>query len=270
MKTYIIGDVHGRRAQLTQLLELIPRAAERDTLVFLGDLVDRGDEIPGVVADVLALRQAQPDRVLCLRGNHEQMFLDFADKGELLWLHHAVGSEQTIQQYTGANIQIRTEHDFVKLRQTFNEAVPPAHLEFFRTLPLWYEDEYALYVHAGLKDSQHPRDTPAQVLLWARDQNFFKHYTGKPCVFGHTPVPLLPLRGRIGRHGIYIAHSAIGLDTGFSDTSPLSCLQLPDFILYQSFPDGHTATFHLTSFMPDPLRAMQKKVALDQPTAAEV
>src|SRR5947209_1203788 len=136
MKTYIIGDVHGRRAQLTQLLELIPRAAERDTLVFLGDLVDRGDEIPGVVADVLALRQAQPDRVLCLRGNHEQMFLDFADKGELLWLHHAVGSEQTIQQYTGANIQIRTEHDFVKLRQSFNDAVPPAHLEFLRTLPL--------------------------------------------------------------------------------------------------------------------------------------
>jgi serine/threonine protein phosphatase 1 len=260
MKTYIIGDVHGRRAQLRQLLELLPRDAERDMLVFLGDLVDRGDEIPGVVEDVIALHESQPERVLCLRGNHEQMLLDFADQGQLLWLHAAVGSEQTIKQYTGVQIEIRTERDFVKLRQTFNDSVPPAHLEFFRTLPLWYEDEYALYVHAGLKDDQHPRDTPAQTLLWARDQHFFKHYTGKPCVFGHTPVPLLPLRGRIGRHGIYISHSAIGLATGFSDTAPLSCLQLPDLQLYQSFPDGHTATFRLTTFMPEPLRAMQKKI----------
>jgi hypothetical protein len=76
------------------------------------------------------------------------------------------------------------------------------------------------------------------------------------------------LRGRIGRHGIYIAHSAIGLDTGYADNSPLSCLQLPDLQLYQAFPDGHTASFHLTAFMPEPLRTMQKKCALEQPSAA--
>lgn len=263
MKTYVIGDVHGRRAQLRALLELIPRDVARDTLVLLGDLVDRGEEIAGVVADVIELQQADPARVLCLRGNHEQMLLDFADKGELLWLHAAVGSEQTIKQYTGAPIDIRTEYDFVKLRETFNAAIPVAHLEFFRTLPLWHEDDYALYVHAGLKDGEHPRDANPYTLLWTRDQTFFKHYTGKPCVFGHTPVPLLPLRGRIGRHGIYISHCAIGLDTGFSDTSPLSCLQLPDFYLYQAFPDGHTASFRLTNFMPEPLRAMQKKFVPD-------
>src|SRR5437763_16622902 len=116
MKTYIIGDVHGRRAQLRQLLELLPRDAERDMLVLLGDLVDRGAEIPGVVADVIALQQSQPHRVLCLRGNHEQMLLDFADKSELLWLHAAVGSEQTIKQYTRAPGETRTQHDLAKPR----------------------------------------------------------------------------------------------------------------------------------------------------------
>lgn len=262
MNTYVIGDVHGRRAQLRALVNLMPREPARDMLVLLGDLVDRGDEIPGVIDDVIALQQAAPERVVCLRGNHEQMLLDFVDKSELLWLHAAVGSEPTIEQYTGQPLQIRTEQDFIKLRETFAAALPPAHHAFFTQLPLYYEDDYALYVHAGLTDGQHPRDTPAQALLWTRDTNFFKHYAGKPCVFGHTPVPLLPLRGRIGRHGIYIAHSAIGLDTGFSDTSPLSCLQLPDLHLYQAFPDGHTATFHLTSFMPEPLRAMQRKITV--------
>ena len=268
MKTFVIGDLHGRRAQLRALLALIPRDAAHDALVFLGDLVDRGDDIPGTVADVLELRRAGGGRVVCLRGNHEQMLLDFVDRGELLWLHSAVGSEQTVEQYTGAPLRIRTEQDFADLRAKFTAAVPPEHLEFFRTMPLWHEDDYALYVHAGLRDGGHPRDTPPQTLLWTRDPNFFKHYTGKPCVFGHTPVPLLPLRGRIGRHGIYISHSAIGLDTGFSDTSPLSCLQLPELQLYQAFPDGHTATFHLTSFMPEPLRAMQKRFSLTpQPDA---
>ena len=268
MKTYVIGDLHGRRAQLRALLAMIPRDDAQDTLVFLGDLVDRGDEIPGTVADVLELRRARPDRVVCLRGNHEQMLLDFVDRGERLWLHSAVGSEYTVEQYTGETLRIRTEQDFADLRAHVAAAVPAEHFEFFRALPLWYEDDYAIYVHAGLRDGQHPRDTPAQTLLWTRDPGFFKHYAGKPCVFGHTPVPLLPLRGRIGRHGIYVAHSAIGLDTGFSDASPLSCLQLPDLQLYQAFPDGHTATFHLTSFVPEPLRAMQRKaVPAPQPVA---
>ncbi len=260
MKTYVIGDLHGRRAQLRALLDMIPRDPARDTLVLLGDLVDRGDEIPGTVAEVVQLRAEQPERVVCLRGNHEQMLIDFVDKGELLWLHAAVGSEPTVRQYTGQPIHIRTEHDFAQLRQTFAAAIPEAHLEFFRSTPLWYEDDYAIYVHAGLRDKQHPRDALPQTLLWSRDMNFFKHYAGKPCIFGHTPTPLLPLRGRIGRHGIYIAHSAIGLDTGYADNSPLSCLQLPDLHLYQAFPDGHTATFHLTTLMPEVLRDMQKKV----------
>jgi serine/threonine protein phosphatase 1 len=261
MKTFVIGDVHGRRAQLNQIIEMIPRDPERDMLVLLGDIIDRGEDVPGTVADVVKLRDEQPERVLCLRGNHEQMLLDFIEDGTTLWLHAAVGSECTFQQYTGKPLRVRSEQDFATLRAEFAAAVPPAQIEFFRTLPLFHEDEYALYVHAGLPGGGHPRDMPAQHLLWSRDGNFFRNYMGKPCVFGHTPAPLLPLRGRLGRHGIYISHSAIGIDSGYIHTSPLSCLQLPDCMLYQAFADGHTATHHLTAFMPEPLRSMQKKCA---------
>ena len=266
MKTFVIGDVHGRRGQLRQLLEMIPRDPPTDRLVILGDLVDRGEEIPGVVADVLALRREQPERVVCLRGNHEQMLLDFVDGGATLWLHAAVGSQHTVEQYTGRKFRPRDEQELNELREAFTAALPPEHLDFFRRMPLFDEDQFAIYVHAGLKDGQHPRETAPHHLLWSRDQNFFKHYTGKPCVFGHTPTPLLPLRGRIGHHGIYIFHSAIGLDTGCADNSALSCLQFPDCMLYQAFPDGHTAKHHLTSFMPEPLRAMQRRP--EQPSHA--
>ena len=89
--------------------------------------------------------------------------------------------------------------------------------------------------------------------------DFYKSYRGKPCVFGHTPTPFLPLRGRLGRHGIYLFHSSIGIDTGYNLHSPLTCLSLPDFTLYQTFADGHTATHRLTSFIPETLKAMQRK-----------
>ncbi|HYE64042.1 MAG TPA: metallophosphoesterase family protein [Pyrinomonadaceae bacterium] len=258
MKTFIIGDIHGRRAQLHALLQMLPRDEASDMLVFLGDLIDRGADAPGVVADVIELQSKNPERVICLRGNHEQMMLDFIDEGAPLWLTPVIGSDRTYEQYTGRTLLVTKDGDFDEVRNQIMSSVPPEHLEFFRRTPFYHEDDYALYVHAGLVQGQHPRDTHPRVLLWTRDPEFFKNYRGKPCVFGHTPTPFLPLLGRLGRHGIYISHSAIGLDTGYNLHSPLSCLCLPDFHLYQTFADGHTATHHITKFIPETLRAMRK------------
>ncbi|MFN2455623.1 MAG: metallophosphoesterase [Pyrinomonadaceae bacterium] len=265
MKTFVIGDVHGRCAQLLLLLEMIARdAAAADSVVLLGDLIDRGADVPGVVRAICELQRERPTHVVCLRGNHEQMLLDFVDERKTLWLAHGTGSNSTIQQYAAASGNIgevapllSAEENLDELRCAIINIIPPDQLEFLRSLPLYHEDEYALYVHAGLDGDKHPRDTEPHYLLWSRDANFFKHYTGKPCVFGHTPTPLLPLLGRVGRHGIYISHSAIGLDTGYAHGAPLSCLQLPDFTLYQAFADNHTAVHHITAFIPETLRAMR-------------
>jgi hypothetical protein len=45
-------------------------------------------------------------------------------------------------------------------------------------------------------------------------------------------------------------------------------LSLPDFALYQTFADGHSATYHITSFVPEELRSMQKSVT--KPAAEHV
>jgi calcineurin-like phosphoesterase family protein len=258
MKTFVIGDIHGRCGQLHSLLDVLPREAS-DTLVFLGDLIDRGADVPGCVNHVMNLCRNDPDHTICLRGNHEQMLLDFIDRKHTIWVEATGGGEQTFIQYTGKPWRLRTNDDFWAASDAIARAIPSEQIEFLRQTPLYHEDDHALYVHAGLEDGKHPRDSSPHALLWTRDQDFYRNYRGKPCVFGHTPTALLPLRGRLGRHGIYVCNSAIGIDTGYNVRSPLTGLSLPDFTLYQAFADGSTSTHQITMLIPESLREMQRK-----------
>ena len=70
MRTVIVGDVHGCRRELEQLLERI-RFSNGDRLVFVGDLVARGPDSLGVL-DIVRRTGA-----LVVRGNHEQKLLDW-------------------------------------------------------------------------------------------------------------------------------------------------------------------------------------------------
>ncbi len=266
MKTFVIGDVHGRRGQLERLCAMLPRDAKRDTLVLLGDLIDRGEDAPGVVERCLRWEREAPDALVILRGNHEQMLLDFLDGRGDLWLHAATGSGMTLAQYGVSDELIEAcetadadAEDLDALRAELLARIPPAHLDLLRRTRLFYEDECAIYVHAGLSHGRHPRDTSPEHLIWSRDADFFLHYTGKPCVFGHTPAPFLPLRGRVGRHGIYVFHSAIGIDSGYTHDLPLSCLELPSFSLRQTFADERTATHHITALIPNSLRYLHER-----------
>src|SRR5258708_2988682 len=236
MKTFVVGDIHGRCAQLLNLLDMLPRDPRTDTLVFLGDLIDRGADAPGSV-----------DHVVEGHSN--------------IWLTPVTGGERTFEQYTGQPVKVNSEQDLENMRRALERAMPVEHLDFLQETPFFYEDAHAIYVHAGLDEGKHPSESSPMSLLWMRDMDFYKNYHGTPCVFGHTPTPLLPLRGRLGRHGIYISHSAVGLDTGYSHQSPLSCLSLTDFNLYQTFADGREETHQITSFIPETLKEMQRKAA---------
>lgn len=261
MKTFVVGDIHGRCAQLHTLLEMLPRDESSDTLVFLGDLIDRGPDAPGCVEHVFSLCQKDPERVICLRGNHEQMLLDFLDDLNLIWIEQPTGGDRTFAQYTQTLLVIRSEADFANARDLLARKIPAEQIEFFRQLPSYHEDDFALYVHAGLENGKHPRESSPDALMWTRDMDFFKSYRGKPCVFGHTPTAFLPLRGRLGRHGIYVCRSAIGIDTGYNANSPLTCLSLPDFTLYQSFVTGEKSTHQITTFVPQTLKQIQRAAA---------
>src|SRR5713101_2686864 len=106
MKTFVVGDIHGRCAQLHHLLDLLPRDESTDTLVFLGDLIDRGPDAPGCVEHVLNLCAENHEHVICLRGNHEQMLLDFLDEVSTIWMETATGADQTFGQYAETPLRL--------------------------------------------------------------------------------------------------------------------------------------------------------------------
>jgi len=139
MKTFVVGDIHGRCAQLHNLLGMLPRDESAYKLVFLGDLIDRGPDVPGCVEHILNLCKANPEQVLCLRGNHEQMLLDFLDDESLIWMTTATGGDQTFRQYTDTALRLRTDADFAAARDLIAEKIPAGQIEFFRQLPLYHE-----------------------------------------------------------------------------------------------------------------------------------
>src|SRR6185436_3540749 len=124
MKTFVVGDIHGRCAQLQGLLDMLPRDETTDTLIFIGDLIDRGADVPGCVELVRKLCSENPARVICLRGNHEQMLLDFIDGANTVWVDTSTGSAQTFAQYTGKPLRFETEADLDAARRLIAQSVP--------------------------------------------------------------------------------------------------------------------------------------------------
>ena len=238
--TYVIGDIHGRLRLLDQLIKDIPWDPARDRIIFLGDLIDRGQEAPGVVNRIMALKQANPN-VVVLRGNHEQMLLDCLFAGDLQWLVPENGGLETLRGY-GIDPEGLEELSDIK--------IPEAHIAFFKSLPYYYEDAQAIYVHAGLLPGVDVTDTPSEVLIWTRNPYFYIEYEGKTCYFGHTPTQLLPRAGRSRKFGIYIKGSCVGLDTSGEHDSPLSCLRTDSFTLYQAYPNGSTEVERLGHLKP--------------------
>lgn len=240
MATYVIGDIHGRPLLLEQLLENLPWDIARDKIVFLGDLIDRGPDARGVVERVMELVNENP-KVIVLRGNHEQMMLDCLDYGDLQWLIPENGGLATLQAY-GLDLE--------ELKDVSDIQIPEAHVEFLRNRPYYHEDEQAIYVHAGLVPGEHPSETDPDVLIWTRDFDFYRSYHDKLCFFGHTPTQYLPKEGRSRKFGIYIHGGCVGVDTSGDPESPLSCIHVENFTLYQAHPSGKTEVERMKARKP--------------------
>jgi len=102
-------------------------------------------------------------------------------------------------------------------------AIPADHLRFYDDLLTCWEDEQAIYVHAGLQPGVHLSQQSREWLLWARDNYLASgHDFGKPVVSGHTPCQV-PLQD---------AHKIV-IDTGAVYGGRLTCLVLPDLEFIQ-------------------------------------
>jgi len=116
--------------------------------------------------------------------------------------------------------------------------------KWLEELPAWYEDEHAIYVHAGLIEKegkfQHPRDTQPEIaLLWTRTDGFFRNYRGKTVVIGHTVTELLPQElssyTPADPSDMWVGDSIIAIDTGAGkEDGFLTAVELPSRTVYES------------------------------------
>lgn len=191
----IIGDLHGRLDLLEAMLALVAGQpdAEAVRLIFVGDMIDRGPDSAGVLRHLHGLCSRVPERVICLRGNHERMFLDFlADpvgQGPR-WLN-AGGSETLSSFGLGQRVPGRSAADrFQALAGALREALPPARLAWLSGLPLyWQEDELAV-THAGADPARAIAGQTERALLWGHP-DFTRHSRrdGIWVAHGHVILP---------------------------------------------------------------------------------
>lgn len=245
-RTFAIGDVHGDLEQLRLLFTRLPRLAAGDTVVFLGDYVDRGPDSAGVVAFVRELMRTSPARIVALRGNHEDAWLTIAERGwpEFL-LPRGNGCYESYRSFSGmmppGEYDLPTPAEFDAMSKA--AFLPPDVLAWMRELPLFYEDEHAIYVHAGIKRDgdrfPHPSEVdPPRALLWLRDRDFFANYRGKLVVFGHTTTRMLP--NELSTHtpddptDLWAGPACVGLDTGCGKGGFLTAFELPAREVYET------------------------------------
>lgn len=193
---YAIGDIHGQHDMLLDALTRIESdggAAAR--VVVLGDLVDRGPESAAVI-DTLMNGIARGRDWIVLRGNHDQMMLDFLEIGTLMnplvrsgrsWLHEAMGGPATLASY-GVDTTLLHGRALLKAART---AIPEAHVDFLSSRPLYHVEGHLLFVHAGI-DPAKPLDQQTEAeMLWIREP-FLSHSDPFDwlVVHGHTAVEL--------------------------------------------------------------------------------
>jgi serine/threonine protein phosphatase 1 len=245
-RTFAIGDIHGDADALFRLLACFPELLPSDTIVFVGDYIDRGPKSKEVVDYVRALPDATPAKVVALRGNHEDAWLRVIERG---WPEFTLpvtnGCLATMRSFLGLTVPaegetMKTEELPAILKGTF---FPSDVVAWMRALPYFYEDEHAIYVHAGLPHGENGFPHPSQVktpaaLLWCRDDHFFRRYNGKLVVFGHTATELLPpeLSSYTPEDpsDIWAGPCTIGLDTGCGKGGFLTGLELPSLRVYES------------------------------------
>ncbi len=211
-RIFAIGDIHGCIDKLEILIRRIPIDGDRDTLLFIGDYIDRGPDSKKVVECVLDLRR-QLNKVICLMGNHEDMLLNYV-------LHHKDGA----MYLSNGGEATAASYGYRHTERGRTIDIPSHHMEFFTTLLPYYETEDFIFVHAGLRPKIPIGEQSAHDMLWIRHEFILSDWNfGKTVVFGHTPrdVPILE-------------PDKIGIDTGAVYGGNLTCIELPERIIHQA------------------------------------
>lgn len=207
------GDVHGCVRPLRALLAAI-QPTEVDTLVFLGDCVDRGPRSREVISELIRLQKQCS--VVPILGNHEEMMIRFLEGRTQAndWLQ--CGGKETLDSYGGVS---------------HPEAVWPEHVEFIKGWRDFFETNGHFFIHGGY-DQEVPLIAQSwDVFRWQslREVVPGAHCSGKTAIVGHSPQK----KGEIKDLGYLIC-----IDTYCHGTGWLTALEPETGQIWQADRDG--------------------------------
>ncbi len=220
LRIYAVGDVHGRFDLLADLAEkiradLADNPPEASVEIYLGDYVDRGPDAR-LVIEWLRSQTSVCGKRICLKGNHEDIFLRFIADPGIAEYWRDLGGFETLYSYGVPPPVARTGDANLASHELFMQAMPAEDAEFLRTLTLFASFGDYLFVHAGLRPGVALEKQVEEDLIWIREPFLTSsHDFGQIVVHGHTPADAPEIR-----------RNRINIDTGAFLTGCLTCLVL--------------------------------------------
>lgn len=215
-----VGDVHGCHRALAALIAVL-RLTSQDTVVFLGDVVDRGPDTKEVLDEIIALQSVC--NVISITGNHEEMMRDaIAGKG-LIAQWQNVGGQPTLDSYGGTL-----------------ENVPHEHIRFLVSGAPFWESDHDIFVHASVESDTSLRNQTSDFLRWKHvGGSEDPHVSGKRVICGHTAQ----------RDGIPLVFDGWAcIDTLAHGGKWLSCLDVATDQVIQTSEAGEMREFSLDKY----------------------
>lgn len=218
-RIYAIGDIHGSATLLNRLIDriladCIGRGEQHETLVILGDFIDRGAESAAIMQSLFAQRSS--DNVVVLLGNHESALMSaYRGNRQAMAFWPKFGGAATLASF-GANTAAVDRIDIEPAMILLRRSVPSGLIDWMAALPTSYRAGDYLFVHAGIRPRVALHRQKATDLFWIREPFLTsEHDHGVVVVHDHSPVPQVEFRT-----------NKICVDTGAYDSGVLSAIGL--------------------------------------------
>ena len=218
-RAYAIGDIHGCLGLLENLLARIEREIDanprpKTSIVFLGDVVDRGPESAGVIERLRTYSNPHASAHFIM-GNHEEVMLRVIDgETDLLQSWLRFGGADTLKSYGVEQPRELLKMEGEEVTAILRSAIPETHRNFVRTFADSISFGDYVFVHAGIRPGVPLDEQRVEDLRWIRS-GFLGHDGdhGKIIVHGHTVTRTVDERS-----------NRIGIDTGAYATGVLTAL----------------------------------------------
>lgn len=228
---YVISDIHGCLEEFIEALTHWNR--EDETLIVMGDLIDRGPDSFEVVQMLYYLKAMYPEQVVVLKGNHDESFTNWLldTPEEELGFYYMKSHEETVRSFYGYELEniVKFNRDTRKQRGQHIRHLYMKELRFLENLPMYHETENCIFVHAGInlkienwRDDETSMNTIRNAFMYSSTE------APKRVFFGHTPTALI--RDEEGCNGIWISEygDKIGIDGGCAFGGQLNAVKISE------------------------------------------